>query len=51
MLRFHELAPSPNNTKVRMALRYKQVEFEAVAVDPGKGNRESVVEVSGEWGK
>lgn len=23
MIRFHELAPSPNNTKLRMALRYK----------------------------
>lgn len=33
MLRFWELAPSPNNLKVRMALRYKGIDFEAIPVD------------------
>jgi glutathione S-transferase len=33
MLRFWELSPSPNNTKVRMALRYKRIDFETVPVD------------------
>lgn len=34
MLEFWELAPSPNNTKVRMALRFKGIDFEARPVDP-----------------
>jgi glutathione S-transferase len=46
MLRFWELSPSPNNTKVRMALRYKGIDFETVAVDPG--DRRPVIEVSGQ---
>lgn len=45
-LRLWELAPSPNNTKVRMALRYKGIAFEAVPVDPR--DRRDVVEVSGQ---
>jgi len=46
MLRFRELAPSPNNTKVRMALRFKGIDFEAVPVDPF--DRAPVLAVSGQ---
>lgn len=46
MLRFYELAPSPNNTKVRMALRFKGIQFEATPVDPF--DRAEVIEVSGQ---
>lgn len=46
MLKFWELAPSPNSTKVRMALRFKRIEFTAVPVEPG--DRRAVVEVSGQ---
>ena len=40
MLIFHELAPSPNNTKVRMALRFKQIPFE---VKPVAGRERAAV--------
>jgi len=33
MLKFYELAPSPNNMKVRMALRFKKIPFETIKVD------------------
>lgn len=46
MLRFWELAPSPNNLKVRLALRSKGVEFEAVPVDAA--DRSPVVQRSGQ---
>jgi glutathione S-transferase len=46
MLKFWELSPSPNNTKVRMALRFKGIDFETVPVDPF--DRAPVVEVSGQ---
>ena len=46
MLKFRELSPSPNNVKVRMALRYKGIDFEATPVDPV--NREPLMEVSGQ---
>jgi glutathione S-transferase len=46
MLTFWELSPSPNNTKIRMALRYKGIEFEARSVDPV--DRQAVLEVSGQ---
>ena len=46
MLKFWELAPSPNSTKIYMALRYKGVEFEAIAVDPAE--RGPVIDVSGQ---
>ena len=46
VLKFWELAPSPNNTKVRMALRFKGIEFEAVPVDPR--DRSELLEVSGQ---
>ncbi len=46
MLKFYELSPSPNNTKVRMALRYKDIEFEAISVDAA--DRSTMIEVSGQ---
>jgi glutathione S-transferase len=46
MIRFHELAPSPNSIKVRLALRAKELEFEVVPVDPR--DRSAVVAVSGQ---
>ena len=46
MLRFHELAPSPNSIKARLALRAKGLEFEAVAVD--MRDRAAVVTLSGQ---
>lgn len=46
MLVFHELSPSPNNLKVRLALRSKGIPFEAVPVDPS--DRASVRAVSGQ---
>ena len=46
MLRFWELSPSPNNIKVRMALRYKGIDFEAMPVDPF--DRKPLREVSGQ---
>jgi len=48
MLILHELAPSPNNVKVRMALRYKGIPFEALAIDPL--DRAPVVALSGQEG-
>ena len=48
MLKFWELAPSPNNTKVRMALRFKGIEFEVVSLGPTE--REPVLEISGQEG-
>ncbi len=46
MLTFYELGPSPNNTKVRMALGYKGIPFETIAVDPR--DRSTVRDVSGQ---
>ena len=46
MLIFHELSPSLNSTKVRMALRFKGIEFEAREVD--HESRAALVEVSGQ---
>ncbi len=46
MVTFWELAPSPNNTKVRMALRFKGIDFEAIPVDPF--DRVPVIEASGQ---
>ena len=33
MLKFYELAPSPNNLEIRMALRFKGIPFETIKVD------------------
>ncbi|MDF1667552.1 MAG: glutathione S-transferase family protein [Planctomycetota bacterium] len=46
MLKFWELAPSPNSTKVRMALRFKNIDFEAIPVDPV--DRDAVLKMSGQ---
>jgi glutathione S-transferase len=46
MFKFWELAPSPNNTKVRMALRFKEIEFESIPVDPR--DRSAVIAASGQ---
>lgn len=46
MLKFHELAPSPNSIKVRLALRAKGIDFAAVAVDPR--DRAPIVALSGQ---
>jgi len=46
VLRLWELTPSPNNIKVRMALRFKGIEFEQVLVDPI--DRAPVLAVSGQ---
>jgi glutathione S-transferase len=46
MLKFWELGPSPNSIKVRMALRFKGVDFEVIPVDPFE--RAGVIEVSGQ---
>lgn len=47
-MKLWELAPSPHNIKVRLALRYKGIEFESTPVDPA--NRSAVVEASGQEG-
>ena len=49
MLKLWELALSPNNTKVRMALRFKGVDFEAIPLDPR--DRSAVLEASGQEGR
>lgn len=46
MLKFWELAPSPNSTKVRMALRFKKIAFEAIPVEMTE--RSAVIKVSGQ---
>ena len=46
MLKFWELGPSPNNIKIRMALRFKGIEFEAIALDPS--DRSELVAESGQ---
>lgn len=46
MLRFWELAPSPNSIKVRMALRFKGIAFEVVPVDTA--DRRPVLALSGQ---
>jgi glutathione S-transferase len=45
-LKLYDLAPSPNNIKVRCALRYKNLPYEKIPVDPG--SREAVVKASGQ---
>ena len=42
----YDLAPSPNNIKVRLALGYKKIPYEKIPVDPR--NREPLVKVSGQ---
>ena len=45
-LKLYDLAPSPNNIKVRCALRYKNLAYERIAVDPA--DRAPVLKVSGQ---
>jgi glutathione S-transferase len=45
-LRLYDLAPSPNNIKVRLALGYKKVAYERIAVDPA--DRTTVVAATGQ---
>lgn len=45
-MKLWELAPSPNNTKVRMALRYKGIPFEVAPVEPS--DRAPVLAASGQ---
>jgi len=42
----HDLHPSPNNIKVRLALGYKRIEHELVPVDPL--DRSNLIEISGQ---
>ena len=46
-LRIHDLAPSPNNMKVRIGAHAKGVDYERVAVLPG-GDRSGVVAATGQ---
>ncbi len=46
MLRFHELSPSPNNIKVRLALQFKGIEFEVEPVD--RADRSRLIAISGQ---
>jgi glutathione S-transferase len=45
-VKLYDLAPSPHNIKVRLALGYKKIPYERIPVDPEK--REAVVKVSGQ---
>ena len=45
-MEFFELAPSPNNVKIRLALRFKGIDFVSVPVDPR--DRRPIVELSGQ---
>jgi len=45
-LTLHDLAISPNSTKVRLALGYKRLPYEKVSVEPG--DRKRLVEISGQ---
>ena len=45
-LKLYDLAVSPNNIKVRIALAYKKLAYERIAVDPAK--RAEIVAVSGQ---
>ena len=45
-VKLYDLAPSPNNIKVRCALAYKKIPYEKVPVDPK--SRDAVVKVSGQ---
>lgn len=45
-LRLYDLAPSPNNVKVRIALAHKGLAYERIPVDPT--NRAKLVELSGQ---
>ena len=46
-LKLHDLAPSPNNIKVRLALGYKKIPYERIPVQPGS-DRADLVRLSGQ---
>lgn len=45
-VKLYDLAPSPNNIKVRLALAYKKIPYERIPVD--FANREPLVQISGQ---
>jgi len=45
-VKLYDLAPSPNNIKVRLALAYKKIPYERIPVD--LQNREQLIKVSGQ---
>jgi len=45
-VKLYDLAPSPNNIKVRCALAYKKIAYEKIPVDPQ--DRQPLVKVSGQ---
>ena len=45
-LKLYDLAASPNNVKVRLALAFKKIPYERVAVDPQ--DRQMLIQVSGQ---
>jgi len=47
-LTLHELPPSPNSIKIRLALGLKKIACELQTIDPTDPTRASVVEVSGQ---
>lgn len=48
-LRLHLLPPSPNNTKILIALKYKNIDFDPVLINPGDpSNRDAIVADTGQ---
>ncbi len=45
-VKLYDLAPSPNNIKVRLALAYKKIPYERIPVDFAK--REPLIQISGQ---
>src|SRR5262249_52324501 len=45
-VKMYDLGPSPNSVKVRLALAFKKIPYERIAVDPQ--NREPVLKISGQ---
>ena len=45
-VKLYDLAASPNNIKVRLALAFKKIPYEKIAVDPQ--NRDALVKISGQ---
>ncbi len=45
-LKLYDLAPSPNNVKVRLALAFKKIPYERIPVDPQ--DREALIKISGQ---
>lgn len=45
-IQLHDLAPSPNNMKVRLALGYKKIAYDRIPVDPAQ--RSTILRLSGQ---